>query len=169
MCFTGEIDILEGANDQGTNQATLHTSAGCTIPSTTGATGYVQTTCRSNCSLNSRPDLSNISRSIIGTNCVSSASSNAGCAFKSNDPNSYGPKFNQNGGGWYVMERADTYINVWFWSRGASNVPDAIKNGANTVDTLTLGTSFAYFPSDSCDIKSHFGPHRIIINLTFCE
>ncbi len=31
------------------------------------------------------------------------------------------------------------------------------------------GTPFAFFPSTSCDIDSHFGPHNIIINLTLCK
>lgn len=38
----GEIDIVEGVNDQGPNAATLHTGSGCTMP-TSGRTetGYV--------------------------------------------------------------------------------------------------------------------------------
>ena len=28
----GEVDILEGVNDQGPDQATLHTAAGCSMP-----------------------------------------------------------------------------------------------------------------------------------------
>lgn len=58
LCFKGEADIIEGANSQGTNEVTLHTStgemvwylvpviplgtdvfAGCTMPSSRTMTG----------------------------------------------------------------------------------------------------------------------------------
>ena len=48
---------------------------------------------------------------------------------------SYGPSFNQNGGGWYTMERNNNFIKVWFWDRHATNVPDDVRNGASTVNT----------------------------------
>ena len=35
----GEIDIIEGVNDQSPNAATLHTTAGCTQPATRDQTG----------------------------------------------------------------------------------------------------------------------------------
>ncbi|QRW19509.1 glycoside hydrolase family 16 protein [Rhizoctonia solani] len=37
----GEIDIIEGVNDQGPNAATLHTTPGCTQPYTRDQTGQV--------------------------------------------------------------------------------------------------------------------------------
>lgn len=37
----GEVDILEGVNDQGPNAVTLHTTAGCTMPQTQEQTGCV--------------------------------------------------------------------------------------------------------------------------------
>jgi beta-glucanase (GH16 family) len=35
----GEVDIVEGVNDQTPNQSTLHTSPGCTMPGSTTQTG----------------------------------------------------------------------------------------------------------------------------------
>lgn len=35
----GEVDIVEGVNNQGPNQSTLHTSPGCSIPATTTSSG----------------------------------------------------------------------------------------------------------------------------------
>ncbi|THH13545.1 hypothetical protein EW146_g6682 [Bondarzewia mesenterica] len=32
----------------------------------------------------------------------------------------------------------------------------------------TQGTPDAYFPNTDCNFSTHFGPHNIIINLTFC-
>lgn len=36
-----KVDIIEGVNGIQPNQATLHTSSGCTMPSNTTQTGYV--------------------------------------------------------------------------------------------------------------------------------
>ncbi|KAI0790474.1 laminarinase [Abortiporus biennis] len=141
----GEVDILEGVNDVSPNQATLHTSSGCTMPASRSQTG-----------------------TSTGNNCDTAATNNAGCGVQATASNSYGPAFNSAGGGWYAVERTDTFIKVWFWSRNAGNVPSDVKNGATSVNTDNWGTPFAYFPNTSCNIDSHFGPHNIIINLTFC-
>ncbi|KAF7343220.1 Glycoside hydrolase family 16 protein [Mycena venus] len=141
----GEVDILEGVNDQGTNQATLHTSPGCTVPA---------------------------SRSMSGTplqlDCDTNVAGNAGCGVKFAQGTSYGPTFNANGGGWYAMERTNAFISVWFWSREDPTVPADVKAGGSSVDTDSWGTPSATFPNTSCDIESHFAPNNIIINLTFC-
>ncbi|KAJ3485120.1 hypothetical protein NLI96_g5177 [Meripilus lineatus] len=145
MDGAGEIDILEGVNDVGPNQATLHTNSGCTMPSSRSQTG-----------------------SSTGNNCDVATTNNAGCGVKVPSSNSYGPAFNNAGGGWYAMERTDSFIKVWFWSRGAGNIPNDVRNGATTVNTDAWGTPFAYFPDNSCDINDHFGWQNIIINLTLC-
>ncbi|KAF9567184.1 2 beta-glucanase [Agrocybe pediades] len=141
----GEVDILEGVNDQGPNQVTLHTSSGCTMPSSRSETGTA-----------------------VGNNCDSAATNNAGCGVKVDDSRSYGPTFNSNGGGWYAMERTSSFIKVWFWSRSASGIPSDVTSGASSVNTDNWGTPRAYFPNNSCSISSKFGPHNIIFDLTFC-
>ncbi|KAG9100379.1 hypothetical protein FRC07_010416 [Ceratobasidium sp. 392] len=141
----GEIDIIEGVNDQSPNAATLHTTAGCTQPAVRDQTGHT-----------------------TNTDCNWQVNGNAGCGVQSPETTSYGPSFNNNSGGWYVMERTSTYIKVWFWPRNSATVPLAVKSGASTVDTSSFGTPFASFVNTSCDIASHFGPENIIINLTFC-
>ena len=49
--------------------------------------------------------------------------------------NSFGAAFNGAGGGWYAMERTNAFVKVWFWSRGAGNVPSEVRNGATTINT----------------------------------
>ncbi|KAF7366964.1 putative glycosidase C21B10.07 [Mycena sanguinolenta] len=142
----GEVDILEGVNDQGTNQATLHTSPGCTMPA---------------------------SRPMTGTpgqlDCNTAVNGNTGCSVMFTPPTSYGPTFNANGGGWYAMERTNGFISVWFWSRNDPTVPADVRAGGSTVDTDNWGTPAGYWPSTStCDLESHFAPNNIIINLTLC-
>jgi hypothetical protein len=78
----GEIDLIEGVNDQSPNAITLHSTANCTIPKTGDFTGTV-----------------------VYDDCDVAANYNAGCSIKSSGPNTYGPSFNQNGGGIYVLER----------------------------------------------------------------
>ena len=82
---------------------------------------------------------------------------------------SYGPAFNANGGGFYAMERSERGVKVWFWPRHAKHIPHDIRTGAYEVNTDHWGTPIADFPSTDCDMDSHFGPHNIVINLTFCE
>lgn len=140
----GEVDVLEGVNDQAPNAMTLHTSAGCTMPGSRAMTGV--------------PTLND---------CDVAANGNSGCGVQAPTTNSYGPQFNANGGGIYAMERTSSFIKVWFFPRN-SNIPSDLKNGASAVNTDNWGTPTALFPNSQCDIASHFGAHNIIINLTFC-
>ncbi|KZT18498.1 glycoside hydrolase family 16 protein [Neolentinus lepideus HHB14362 ss-1] len=143
---SGEVDILEGANDVTPNQSTLHTSSGCTMPDGRAETGTV-----------------------VQEDCGDSGGANLGCGVHAPTSNSYGVAFNQNGGGWYAMERTDSFIKVWFWARGDTTVPADVSGNTGSVDTDNWGTSTAFFPSSStCDISSKFGANNIIINLTLC-
>ncbi|KAJ7349959.1 endo-beta-glucanase [Mycena albidolilacea] len=141
----GETDILEGVNDQGTNQVTLHTSPGCTVPAARDMTGTA-----------------------LNLDCDTAVAGNAGCGVKLSQATSYGPAFNANGGGWYATERTNSFISVWFWPRNDPAVPADVKAGGGSVDTDNWGTPSATFPSTTCDIEEHFAAHNIIINLTFC-
>lgn len=75
---------------------------------------------------------------------------------------SYGPPFNNDEGGWYVvyiktiptifstffrfaLERTDSYINIWFWPRSCVfEIPPEV----------VLGFPFVYPPSWVCEIYS---------------
>ena len=62
-------------------------------------------------------------------------SNNSRCSTQQpNKPNSYGPSFNNIGGGFYAMERTSTSIKVWFWPRNGP-VPSDVQNGASNVNT----------------------------------
>jgi len=101
-------------------------------------------------------------------NCDTAATGNVGCGVTVDDSRSFGPTFNSQGGGWFALERTDSFINVWFWSNTDDTVPSDVQNGSESVDTGNWGTPRAFFPNTDCDIASHFGPHNIIIDLTFC-
>ncbi|KZT64040.1 glycoside hydrolase family 16 protein [Daedalea quercina L-15889] len=145
---SGEIDILEGANDIAPNSVTLHTEGNCTMPSNRTQLG-----------------------TSLSNDCTSTAdigNGNNGCSVDAPYTSSYGPVFNTNGGGYYAMERTAEYIRVWFWARNQDGIPSDITGGASSVDTDDWGTPIAYFPDTSCDIGKVFSENNIIIDLTFC-
>ncbi|KAJ7698146.1 glycoside hydrolase family 16 protein [Mycena rosella] len=141
----GEVDILEGVNDQATDQVTLHTAPGCSMPASRTQTG-----------------------TSLQLDCDTSVNGNSGCGVNVGQAPSFGPTFNADGGGWYAVERTSTFISVWFWSRNAADVPADVKAGSASVNTDSWGTPVANFPNTSCNIPQFFDAHNIIINLTFC-
>ncbi|KIM37388.1 glycoside hydrolase family 16 protein [Hebeloma cylindrosporum] len=141
----GEVDIMEGVNNQSPNAATLHTTEGCTMPASrlqTGTAGQLD--------------------------CNYLVNYNTGCTVKFPTTQSYGPDFNANGGGWFVMERSLDAISVWFWPRNDPWVPWEIKFGGLKLNSRFWGPPTAYFPNTSCDLAKYFAENNIIINLTFC-
>jgi len=144
----GEIDILEGVNDEGPNGSVLHTSTQCTMVDT---------------NMDDRG-------SIVSSNCTSAEGAGAGCMVHSDRPNSYGPGLNAIGGGFFAMERTASYINVWFWGRNETDIPDDIQNLDNrtTINAGAWGQPYANFVNNDCDIEKSFQDQNIIINLTLC-
>ncbi|KAF8193714.1 laminarinase [Pholiota molesta] len=141
----GEVDILEGVNDVSPNQATLHTSPGCTMPASRAETG--------------NPVL---------LDCNTAVNGNAGCGVQFPTTTSYGPSFNSNGGGWFAIERTASFIYVWFWPRNSGSVPSDVRSGASQAVTDNWGTPTAAFPNTDCNISQFFQENNIIINLTLC-
>jgi len=141
----GEIDIVEGVNNQDTNVVTLHTAPGCFMPKSRAMTG-----------------------SLLGLNCNAATDHNAGCGVSISGGNNYGSTFNSNGGGWYAMQRTSDSVTVWFWARGSTSVPWDVANGVNFINTDDWGTPDANFTNANCDISSYFGPASIIINISLC-
>jgi hypothetical protein len=135
----GEIDIIEGVNQQSTNQAALHTSPGCAIND------------------------SGFSGSVVTSNCDVKASGqapNAGCAITSNSTQSYGDGFNTAGGGVYATEWTGEAIKVWFFP--SASIPSDISTGIP--DPSGWGSPMAAF-AGRCDIDSHFRELQIVRSL----
>ncbi|KAF8551537.1 glycoside hydrolase family 16 protein [Imleria badia] len=143
----GEIDIVEGVNNQSPDTITLHTSANCTMPAIRRMSGTSQ-----------------------GTNCNVYETDNTSCGVKVNSPDSFGPTFNSAGGGWYAIERTPSFIKVFFWPRWEFiDVPNDVKSPGSTIDTDNWGIPAAYFPSSAtCDFATHLSSFNIEINLDFC-
>lgn len=78
---------MEGVNDVSVNQASIHTAPGCQIFNNEAA--------------------NNASGTLVGgSDCASAESNNGGCGQQATSlSNTYGPDFNNNGGGVYASER----------------------------------------------------------------
>ena len=70
----GEIDIIEGVNDQQSNDITLHTGPGCSIN-----------------------DNSELLGSLVSTSCASNTEYNEGCKISTRNAVTYGTTFNSRG------------------------------------------------------------------------
>ncbi|KAJ7576993.1 glycoside hydrolase family 16 protein [Mycena floridula] len=141
----GEIDILEGVNDQTSNQLTLHTSTGCQATKSVGR----------------------LTSKLLNTQCATIDGDNLGCRFLSNDtqlPKTYGHGFNMIAGGVYAHSWTDAGIKVWHFPRTAIPADITAKNP----DPSTWGAPIAFWSSASCDISEHFKDHSLIIDTTLC-
>ncbi|KAF1932494.1 glycoside hydrolase family 16 protein [Didymella exigua CBS 183.55] len=140
----GEIDILEGVNEQTNNGMTLHTAPGCKIgPDTSIFAGEVTTP---NCDVNAK-----------------NQSKNVGCSIEHPSTDSYGVGLNAIGGGVYATQWTGEAISVYYFPRGS--VPDDVLGDTPNPDGW--GLPAAKF-TGGCDIKSMFKEQQIVFNTAFC-
>ena len=138
--YGGELDIVEGVNDQDNDRLGAHTGKSVTLTESDGMTGE-----------------------ITAAQCGSHSSS-SGCGVGAGD-GSYGNAFNAANGGIYVLERTVDSVKVWFFPREA--IPASILTGAASPDVKSFGPPF--FASHGSDSLVHsLAPQQIIIDTTFC-
>ncbi|KAG9309025.1 glycoside hydrolase family 16 protein [Chiua virens] len=140
----GEIDIIEGVNDQANNQMTLHsgTSNACTIDSSNKGSGQV-----------------------LNKNCYSNQTSDSGCSIKDPSTSSFGYGFNAANGGVFALQwDASTGMSMWHFSR--SSIPSDISGGSPTPSNWGEATGF--WSASTCNISANFYSHAIIIDTTIC-
>lgn len=140
----GEIDILEGVNDQTNNGMTLHTGPDCKIgPDTSIFAGEVTTP---NCDVEAKDQ-----------------NKNAGCSIEHPSKDSYGTGLNAIGGGVYATQWTAEAISVWYFPR--NSVPkDALGESPNPDG---WGIPAAKF-TGGCDIENMFKEQQIVFNTAFC-
>jgi len=143
--YQGEIDIVEGVNDQSTNQMTLHsgTSNACTIGNNT----------------------SQFSGKVLGSNCYSTPTQDAGCGITDTNTTSFGYGFNNGEGGVFVLLwDASAGMSIWHFAR--ANIPADITNRAPTPSNW--GTPAGFWSAQTCDISANFFQHSMVIDTTVC-
>jgi hypothetical protein len=99
------VDIIEHVNNDRSNQYTLHTGSQATCNMDPGA------------KFDGNP---------LGTECLSGAGSNAGCAIRDFDGTAGAP-FNAGGGGVVAVLWDDSQITFWRFARG--EIPQDVRNG----------------------------------------
>ena len=82
---------------------------------------------------------------------------NQGCLIEAPTSNTYGPAFNDVGGGVYAVEWTSNAISIWFLPR--SQVPANI--GSENPDPSSWGSPIASFTGE-CDIDEFFSEQRIV-------
>ncbi len=141
---SGEIDILEGVNDQTSNTFAMHTGPGVVVSKDASFTGQLVTP---NCDVN-----------------APGQDKNVGCKFSTNDTTTYGKGFNEIGGGVYATEWTSSAINIWFFPRTA--IPADIVQG-NPQPSENWGLPRAAFGGDF-KVDDHFKDLNIVFDTTFC-
>ncbi|KAK3713238.1 hypothetical protein LTR37_008671 [Vermiconidia calcicola] len=136
----GEIDIIEGVNDQAMNKMTLHTGPGCSIGNNNAFSGSLET-----------------------TTCDVSGESNVGCQIEASGGATYGTSFNAAGGGVYAMDWTSKSIAIYFFPRGS--IPSDVTG--NSPNPSSWGQPVAHF-SGGCDISSAFTNQQLVFDTTFC-
>ena len=150
----GEIDVLEGVNNQQTNQYTLHTAEGCSLnPNPLAKTRNLTT---------GIPQA--FTSTILTTKCAVTGASNIGCAFADGHTRTYGHGFNMEGGGVYATLVDSTGVSIWFFTRSA--IPADIQS--LNPDPSTWGVPAAFFSSSTCDPANFFHEMLMVINTTLC-
>ncbi|KAI8940333.1 hypothetical protein NX059_004026 [Plenodomus lindquistii] len=140
----GEIDILEGVNDQTNNAMTLHTGPGCQIGEDT--TLFAGTVDSPNCDI-----------AAIGQ------SKNKGCSIEHPTRQSYGAGLNAIGGGVYATQWTDEAISIFYFPRDA--IPEDVLG--DSPDPSGWGKPAAKF-TGGCDIAETFKKQQIVFDTTFC-
>lgn len=134
---SGEIDIIEGVNQQSSNDMTLHTNAGCSIVNNGAFTG-----------------------TLVTPNCDGNApgqGNNAGCQISTGQTNTYGNGFNAIGGGVYATLWNSASISIYFFPRG--QIPSDIQS--QNPNPAAWGRPLSQFQG-GCNIDAHFQNLQIV-------
>ncbi|KAF7378486.1 hypothetical protein MSAN_00276000 [Mycena sanguinolenta] len=135
----GEIDVVEAVNLYNRDEYSLHTRSGCTGPAT-------------------MPNLQLVDGN---TNCDAIADAGA-CGYSDLDSTSFGPGFNNAGGGVFALEFAADGIKTWFWSR--ANVPADITNLSPTPSTWASSAARLNIPVSSCSPETYFNNLNLVVD-----
>lgn len=154
----GEIDIIEGVNDDDYNSMTLHTSVGCTV-NNASSSKQVGTLAHENCAY--IPDTPNYG---CGVTASHSQSFNA-ASKKTVSHATVGSSFNDNGGGIYATVWDAEGISVYMFPR--TSIPQDIIAGKPNPPSWSI-TPLARFAGSGCDFMSKFSQLSVVVNTDLC-
>lgn len=140
----GEIDILEGVNLDTDNAFTLHTGPGCRMAKYRKQKGNTESM---DCNVNAVDQWPN-----------------QGCGVKT--PDSFGAKFNEQGGKVVVMQWERNLIRTWLFDHQAVPFDILVNAPQPDLDISHWDLPDATFDSAECDIDKIFADHVFIINVS---
>ncbi|KAG8992833.1 hypothetical protein FRB93_002155 [Tulasnella sp. JGI-2019a] len=167
----GEIDILEGVNENVNAQYTLHTNPGCNLDTSfeksaskrkrSSFTGKARHTRRA---MNNAKSALAFTGTILTSNCDATSNSNTGCGVRDPSDQSYGAPLNAAGGGVFATLLDSTGVAIWFFTR--SSIPKDLTSGKP--QPTGWGSPRAFWSSTSCPSSTYFRSQQIVINTTLC-
>ena len=151
----GEIDVLEGVNESGENEMTLHTGSGCAMTpqnsSSYAGTKYSGSLATADCDINDPAQ-----------------AKNAGCGIDDTRPATFGTQYNAHGGGVVALQWTSDSINIWNFPRSAVPANLASDAASPAPDTAKWGLPAASFGSQGCPLDQHVKDQQIVFDTTFC-
>lgn len=175
----GEIDVVEGINDQQVVKTALHTSDHCDMyahVSDYWHTGHWDRSTGIPDTYTGKPDFNT---SMPADNCWVMAPhqwANQGCVAVHEKNGTLGKPVNDAGGAIYVLEwdPAHKYIRSWVFRKDGdipANLHDVVSSQDETrPDPMSWGYPYAYFAigEDTGCSADHFKNMRLVLNLAFC-
>ncbi|KAJ7698656.1 hypothetical protein B0H17DRAFT_1006638 [Mycena rosella] len=140
--YDGEIDVVEGVSLYNQNIYSVHTGSGCTIP---------------NSAVSAMTDVKIVDTN--GNNCDANVNT-AGCGFTDDSASTFGPGFNNAGGGVFALQFDTTGIKTWFFQAG--KVPSDISSLAP--NPSTWGTPRMSVPTSSCSPTTYFSDLMMVVD-----
>ncbi|OCB91539.1 hypothetical protein A7U60_g1217 [Sanghuangporus baumii] len=140
----GEIDIIEGVNQQAENKISLHTLDGCTHPDNSSSSS-IET------------------GELVSTDCFNQTNGNQGCIVQV-PGNSYGESFSSSGGGVYALNWNSSGLYMWFFPRGS--IPSDLPTSTPNPDGW--GLPVAAYPKSSCNTDQFIKAQTLILDITIC-
>ncbi|KEF53953.1 uncharacterized protein A1O9_09748 [Exophiala aquamarina CBS 119918] len=158
----GEIDVLEGINDQALNRMSLHTDKQLVLDSNTHAKLSI-----SNPGCDQRQQGQTLS-----SDCNVASSGGTGCSIMGTNETSqgFGSTFNANQGGYLVTEFTSEWIKIWQTTRstGDMNFAKDVRADLSIGSMRSWGPPTALFSQNGTDLSSYFMNLRMIFNTAFC-
>jgi hypothetical protein len=156
----GEIDVLEGINDQALNRMSLHTDKQLVLDNNT----HINST---NLPCGQRQEGHTLS-----TDCNVGSSGGTGCSIMSANAahQGFGSTFNTNQGGYLVTEFTSNWIKIWQMARSTGDmyVANQVQPNLSAGRMRSWGPPTAMFSRNGTDLSSYFQNLQMIFNTAFC-
>lgn len=181
--MNGEIDIVEGVNDQTNAKTALHTSESCSMYAQVPPYAQTGDWDRSTGIPNTFTGNLDNDTSVPADNCWVMAPhqwSNQGCVVTHPNNRTLGASFNEQGGGVYVLDWDPDHgtIKSWVFLQSQGYPPNLEQAMASARSSRPVAPNpdtwnqapYAYFAigaNSSCS-ADHFSNMRLIFNLAFC-